>query len=163
MEGKNTEFTRVELLLAHLELNQNEFSAMTGIGKSTVNQYATGERPVSAKAALKIHKRFPNVNIDWLLTGAGEMLLPPGKKPLPMDAEEIALLNYAMNEQRQRKPYQNVYLYLYAGNAPTMISAPQKAENGLGQAFEEIKKSKPYGTITIMGQGDYNFHVGYSE
>jgi len=113
MEGKNTEFTRVELLLAHLELNQNEFSAMTGIGKSTVNQYATGERPVSAKAALKIHKRFPNVNIDWLLTGAGEMLLPPGKKPLPMDAEEIALWDKVQElEERIREHAERERRYL---------------------------------------------------
>lgn len=53
----------------------NDFSIKIGSNKSYVSVMCSNGRSVTNKTASKIHEVFPSLNINWLLTGEGEMLV----------------------------------------------------------------------------------------
>lgn len=74
MAGKNVNPQTLKTLVESLELTQKEFSSLTGISESTVSEMLKGKRRVSAGAALKIKKAFPQVSMAYLTSGQGSML-----------------------------------------------------------------------------------------
>lgn len=74
MTGKNVNPETLKSLIDTLELSQKQFSALTKISESTVSEMMKGKRPISAGAALKIKKAFPQVAMSYLVTGDGPML-----------------------------------------------------------------------------------------
>jgi transcriptional regulator with XRE-family HTH domain len=54
--------------------NQQEFVEKIGSDKATVSQIKNGKLPITNSILDKIKNAFPNVSVDWLLTGEGEML-----------------------------------------------------------------------------------------
>lgn len=55
--------------------NQEEFSQITGIIKSTISQLCTGKRELNERYVRKICKLFPEVSADYLLEGSGPMVI----------------------------------------------------------------------------------------
>ncbi|OFY83657.1 MAG: hypothetical protein A3F72_15380 [Bacteroidetes bacterium RIFCSPLOWO2_12_FULL_35_15] len=64
---------RIALLKTKLNLGTNEFSQTAGIAAGTVWNIENGGN-VSSKTIKSISKSF-NVNIDWLKTGKGKMMM----------------------------------------------------------------------------------------
>lgn len=58
-----------------LRLNQEEFSARSGIPLDTLRKYEGGSRSPGSEAIAGVARM--GVNANWLLTGEGEMLLEP--------------------------------------------------------------------------------------
>jgi len=73
LDSKNSRFKD---LLKALRLKQADFAKKTGITPTAVNHYYAGARDVSTRSAKQIAEAFPNVNIEWLLFGEGEMFVP---------------------------------------------------------------------------------------
>lgn len=73
MAGKNSNPQTLKPLIETLELTQKEFSSLTGISESTVSEMLKGKRRVSAGAALKIKKAFPQVSMAYLTSGQGSV------------------------------------------------------------------------------------------
>lgn len=72
--------------------NQQEFVEKIGSDKATVSQIKNGKLPITNSMFAKIKNAFPNVSINWLQVGEGEMLLvekldesnnTPGGKLIP--------------------------------------------------------------------------------
>ena len=72
--------------------NQTEFAKALGIKQGTLSNMYTARdgRGVSASVQYELNKL--GVNIDWLLTGEGEMLKTPGKEGKGSDTTEGANL-----------------------------------------------------------------------
>lgn len=64
---------RLNILLGLLNLNPNKFSKICGLHQSTFNDAVNGKRMISGESLIKISAAFPQVNLDWLLTGHGEV------------------------------------------------------------------------------------------
>jgi transcriptional regulator with XRE-family HTH domain len=72
---------RVINLREYLGLKQSTFAAKLGIKRPTLAGYEKGTFPPSAEFLLKI-REIHNVNIDWVLSGEGDMFLSSQEKAL---------------------------------------------------------------------------------
>jgi hypothetical protein len=81
-----TNSQRLKDLLDYLILNkkihnQQHFSDLTGINKTTVSLLLSGKRAIGKNAATAIINSFQFVNYEWLLRGEGSMLKSDDTKP----------------------------------------------------------------------------------
>jgi len=92
---------RLKFLIELLKVNIKEFSAKTGIPYRTVQSYLLGERQPNYENLQKIATHL-SVNINWLLTGEGEVF--SGKCTVTSDSieEKILLLLKDMDEESKR-------------------------------------------------------------
>ncbi len=60
-------------LISHLEINREKFSKEIGSTAQTIANIVHGANP-GYLTILKIHQRYPEVNINWLLFNEGSML-----------------------------------------------------------------------------------------
>ena len=66
---------RIQQLIDHYELNVSSFSKSIGLkGNVTIYKIVKGESSPSFATLLKIKENYPEVNIDWILTGEGTMI-----------------------------------------------------------------------------------------
>lgn len=57
----------------------NAFALSVGLKRAeNLYQIKRGKNDISRDLAYKIHTRYPDVSVSWLLTGEGEMLTPSG-------------------------------------------------------------------------------------
>ncbi|NDV46292.1 helix-turn-helix domain-containing protein [Paludibacter sp. 221] len=71
---------RVELVMEKFNIEKdNKFSEIIGLEQKTVNNYLKGRRKPSLEFLVKIHEVL-NINLDWLITGRGEMQLKESKE-----------------------------------------------------------------------------------
>lgn len=53
---------------------QNKFEAYVGISAGYISNMNKNSGGISSDVMLKLKDKFPNLNLDWLITGKGEML-----------------------------------------------------------------------------------------
>jgi transcriptional regulator with XRE-family HTH domain len=70
---------RLKLVRTTLELSQTEFAERLGSSRSAVSEAERGEGNINATIILGIATHFPEVNLDWLITGRDEWLLNAAK------------------------------------------------------------------------------------
>ncbi len=70
---------RLGALIEALNLTQAEFAEKVGVGANAVTNWKT--RGIKGSSFEKISTAFPQVNMDWLKTGVGEMFAPQDVKP----------------------------------------------------------------------------------
>ncbi len=58
-------------------LNQKEFAATTGISPATLSSIFNGRTSPTLNHAEALHRRFPKLNMSWLLFGEGDMYVKP--------------------------------------------------------------------------------------
>lgn len=59
---------------------------MVGLSKGYISQMVNNRSEIPAKVLIGLKKSYASVNIDWLLTGEGEMLLD--EKPMAGEVKE---------------------------------------------------------------------------
>lgn len=84
---------RLIKFLAHLEIGQGKFEKNCGISNGSVNNIKEGG--ITTQKVEKILAAYPELNVDWLITGNGNMLKQAGGLP-------------AVNYERKGSPYYNV-------------------------------------------------------
>ena len=57
-------------------MNQQTFAQLTGIGAASLSSIFNGRTEPTLRHVEAIRKKFPNINLDWLLTGSGGMFVP---------------------------------------------------------------------------------------
>lgn len=65
---------RLKLIMDEKGLNNGEFAKEIGVAQSTISNIfgARGTNP-STDVLLRLHKRYVNINLEWILTGEGTM------------------------------------------------------------------------------------------
>ena len=84
----NTEaFTsRLEAIMAYHDLSAAAFAEAIGVPRSSISHLLSGRNKPSLDFVLKVVKRFPEVDLYWLLNGKGTF--PKQKEePLPQQDE----------------------------------------------------------------------------
>lgn len=88
----------------HVGERQSGFAQRAGIQQVTVSQLLSGRSEASLKTVNKLRAAFPNLNMEWLLEGKGEMLhdasaaavlkpAPPGDpKQAPIEASPLSVV-----------------------------------------------------------------------
>ena len=115
---------RIERLINTEGMSQRSFALKIGINPTNLNQVMLGNRPVPKKLPSKIVLAFPEVRIDWIMYGSGEMYkqdqqladtvaiqkhqeLLPTRPRLPKNKSEGKLENWYNGNKRslcQEKP-----------------------------------------------------------
>lgn len=72
---------RIRQLMDEVEMNQKDFSVVTGISQSTLSSIFSGRTSATLNHALALHSNFPRVRMEWLLFGEGEMYEQENKMP----------------------------------------------------------------------------------
>jgi hypothetical protein len=75
---------RLKKFIKHKNLTVQKFEISIGVGNSFVNSIVSG---IGGDKLLRIIKSYPELNIEWLLEGSGEMLNEP-----PTSSNEIPLM-----------------------------------------------------------------------
>ena len=65
---------RIKELRNYLKINTEDFAARGGVSLRAQQMYESGKTMPTAEYCAAIAASFPNISLDWLLTGNGEML-----------------------------------------------------------------------------------------
>ncbi len=79
---------RLEALIDHTGLPKKVFAKNCGIKEKQLFVYLRGEAEPGMKALRGIKEYYPNVSIDWLISGIGPSYLEQ-KKPAPSTVQDI--------------------------------------------------------------------------
>ena len=63
---------RIELLMKCNGLTASQFADKTGIQRASVSHIISGRNKPSLDVMLKIYEAFPELDLEWLMTGSGE-------------------------------------------------------------------------------------------
>lgn len=66
--------TRIKEIMEHYYLTASSFADEIGVQRSSMSHILSGRNKPSLDFVLKVTKRFPDVNMDWLLNGQGSFL-----------------------------------------------------------------------------------------
>lgn len=83
-------------------INPNQITVKAGLPIGLVGKLLNGGKGLSVENIEKILYAYPDLNVDWLITGRGEMLLKDNsttKKPLIVD--EMPTIREIMSDQRK--------------------------------------------------------------
>lgn len=87
---------RVIAIVKENSKSENEFAKTIGMNQKTLNQQLKGDRSLSIDTILKIISSFEDINVEWLMTGKGDML-----KGINVDIENLKEeLNMLKGENR---------------------------------------------------------------
>jgi len=72
---------RLKKLREELNLSQGKMANLLGVSQSALSKWESGKREIPIGVLIKLKQKF-NVNLNWLLSGQGDMFLPPQEIPL---------------------------------------------------------------------------------
>lgn len=64
---------RIRQLMEKAEMNQKDFAIITGITAPTLSSIFNGRTSVTMNHIMALHKEFPNISMQWLMFGEGNM------------------------------------------------------------------------------------------
>lgn len=65
---------RLKQLIDYYSISANFFSQKIGVSEGTIRKILTKNTTIRSDTLEKISQNFAEINMDWLLTGRGEML-----------------------------------------------------------------------------------------
>ena len=68
---------RVQFILDHYNLTAGAFAEKLGIQKSSVSHLLSGRNKPSFQFLSKLVKAFPEINLNWFITGDGDIFNKP--------------------------------------------------------------------------------------
>lgn len=97
---------RFDIYMKHKRLNDNQVSTLLGLSNGVIGKSRYPGRDLSRRVLEQIEKFYPDLNIDWIKTGAGEMLLstPSQVDSLVLSGEAMKIfLNMSTTISRQEE------------------------------------------------------------
>lgn len=74
---KNKWIERILLIMKHYKLNQRQFALKTEISPQSFNSMIVRNHEPKLSTIADILQAFPEVSIEWLVLGDGDMIKPP--------------------------------------------------------------------------------------
>lgn len=79
---------RINLLLKAKNITARQFAEEIGIQPSGISHILSGRNNPSLDFVMKVMKRWPEINISWLMFGKGEMYVSPSEMQQPTVQEQ---------------------------------------------------------------------------
>lgn len=67
---------RVRMVMDHFKLTQKQFANELCVAEATISNIYKGRTMPTNNLIQAVHQAYPGVNINWLMFGEGEMLMP---------------------------------------------------------------------------------------
>lgn len=64
---------RFKLIMEREKLASGAFAESIGASQASISHILSGRNKPSVEMVLRIHQRYPDINLEWLLTGKGDM------------------------------------------------------------------------------------------
>ena len=93
---------RIKQLMEAQHMNQQTFAKMTGISTASLSSIFNSRTQPTLMHVEAIKKKFPNINLEWLLYGVGGMFVPTDT-PTPTSLFDDA-------DPNQKPAYQTVHV-----------------------------------------------------
>lgn len=87
---------RLQQFLAAENINQAQFADSIGVARASVSHILAGRNKPGYDFLLNMMRRYPELNIEWLLSGTGKMYKSrqdSGRKPVSIPSGSIDLFN----------------------------------------------------------------------
>ena len=79
---------RISALMKHVGMSQKDFANEICISPGTLSSIFSGRNKPTLNTLNNIHERFPEVNMDWLMNGKGEMFASSPQISSQIEANE---------------------------------------------------------------------------
>ncbi len=104
---------RVAQIRKSKQLTQKEFSELIGFSRSSLSEIESGTRCLNLGLVEAIKAAYPDINMDWLITGEGEM----SKKSAPNESfsdEDLQILRMLkrLPEPQKKKEIADIEVFL---------------------------------------------------
>ena len=126
---------RLVEFLAYLKEGQNKFEKKVGLPRGLINKMKDN---LTVKTLLKIENAHPELNIDWFLTGKGEML----KSANGASGDLLRVYKEIISE----KEAENKHLNREIGALLERIEALERG-NGQSASYNQSGYAKKMGTV----------------
>jgi transcriptional regulator with XRE-family HTH domain len=84
---------RLKLYILERNLSQEELASLSGVSQQTISNIIKGKNAPSGEVLAKIAKEYPDLNLNWLMTGKGKMMNNKDIEDLPrIESNEDNLL-----------------------------------------------------------------------
>lgn len=94
---------RIRQVMEHAKMSQQDFATKLGISPASLSSIFTGRTNPTNNHVQAVHRAFPEVNINWLLFGEGEML--PGGSAPERDGEAANAAPGVLSPGAEAMPY----------------------------------------------------------
>lgn len=137
---------RVFLLIENLNMSQSEFAQATGVSPSALTQLKNSNGNLSIDNVMKITKAFPNISLEWLISGEGQMW-----KHTEDSGEPNLFSNSEVNNS-----ISNNYDAKTAYNYTQKIQGKQQNKNSIDSIAEKIVYRKVKKIIIFYDDGKFD-------
>ena len=146
--------SRINAVINYLGVTKNNLALNSGIGPSNFNKMLSGEQSITDKTLHKISEAYPNINIDWLKTGAGEMVNPSvsitqtGDNSILQSGHAGHDLNQTNNSEKllsefiEGLKYQNIVTERAMAQTESAMNQTDRAMAQTDKALDEISEQR---------------------
>ena len=133
----NDRVNRIKQVIETLGLTKHSLANLSKIAPPNLNKMLIGEQTITDRTLHKIASTFPQINLEWLKTGEGEMLNPGSPKTQTVESGIGVMGNVGHDVMNNsEKLFKDFILGLQAQNALT-----EKALSQTGKSLETLQKS----------------------
>lgn len=150
---------RIQLILKTKNISASRFADEIGVQRSSISHILSGRNNPSLELVQKILKRFPDINIEWIMNGKGSMYSSPDlfsslgeDKPLPVlpetkisDSqrdEQVEFLTEAPENTEEEELFQVESSEIKSRQSTTAIETKAK-KNVQEKQTEKMQESEP--------------------
>ena len=94
---------RINLILRAKNITSKQFADEIGVQPSGMSHILSGRNNPSLDFVMKVVRRYPEIDINWLMFGKGEMYVPSYATPAPAPVVPPARQNIAMGSAAAAK------------------------------------------------------------
>jgi len=98
---------RIHDIMTTMGMTQTEFAGALGISPSSLSNIYNGRTSPTNNHVQAIHRRFPQINTNWLLFGDGEMMIHQGDNQVA-DTNRQELLVESVRPKKDPEPVSTV-------------------------------------------------------
>ena len=139
---------RINHIINTLQLTAAKFADEIGVQRSSISHILSERNNPSLEFVLKIINKYPDISLDWLVKGTGEMKIPvkttsptkPNFHPSLFD-QQLVNQSYKEAEIVQKPPQSSVNPPQPAVVEPSVINPISNDETIISQAFKSDVKN----------------------
>lgn len=165
METNTNEISdRIKAVMNKVGKNSITFSEEIGIQQSTLSHILNGRNRPSLDVVMKISQRYPEISLDWLVNGQGDM----DSDKHDVELEQERMVNRSSGSYNsspfynESSPYGDASSYKGASTTPSavdsspFVSAGSKARSEMPDLFAQNDEKTPSGSQRLISQGSMN-------
>ena len=121
---------RIRSIMQSMRLSQQDFANRPGIAAASLSSIFTGRTNPTNNHVMAVHRAFPEININWLMFGEGEMMaaVAPGEDGKDGEGSEAASATAGTADDAATTSVAVQHPSLFSAQSPQAAHAPFPAQ-----------------------------------